>query len=118
MILIGVPIGFYGNLLPSNINLMALELYSTKRYQLLIVMFAMIVLFESIYCVVSLTLIKEIKGNTESYSPVELVSYLLIFIMGLWILFERKIIKQQPIKIQFLGESLASSFTHNKFHFG
>jgi len=90
MILIGIPIGFYGYLFPGNINLMVLELYSTKKYQLLILMLALIVVFESIYCYVSLTFLKEIKGNIKFYSSVELVSYLLIFIMGLWMLFEKR----------------------------
>ena len=90
MILIGIPIGFYGYLFPGNINLMVLELYNTKRYQLLILIFAMIVLFESIYCFLSLTFLNEIKSNIKFYSSVEVVSYLLIFIMGLWMLFEKK----------------------------
>jgi len=90
MILIGIPIGFYGYLFPGNINLMVLELYSTKKYQLLILMLALIVVFESIYCYVSLTFLKEIKGNIKFYSSVEIVSYLLIFIMGLWMLFEKR----------------------------
>jgi len=90
MILIGIPIGFYGYLFPGNINLMVLELYSTKKYQLLILMLALIVVFESMYCYVSLTFLKEIKGNIKFYSSVEIVSYLLIFIMGLWMLFEKR----------------------------
>lgn len=90
MILIGIPIGFYGYLFPGNINLMVLELYNTKRYQLLILMCVLIVVFESIYCFASLTFLKEIKGNIKFYSTVELVSYLLIFIMGLWMLFEKR----------------------------
>ena len=90
MILIGIPIGFYGYLFPGNINLMVLELYNTKRYQLLILMFALIVVFESIYCFASLTFLQEIKSNVKFYSTIEIVSYLLIFIMGLWMLFEKR----------------------------
>ena len=90
MILIGIPIGFYGYLFPGNINLMVLELYRTKKYQLLILMLALIVVFESIYCFASLTFLQEIKANVKFYSTVEIVSYLLIFIMGLWMLFEKR----------------------------
>ncbi len=90
MILIGIPIGFYGYLFPGNINLMVLELYNKKRHQLLILMFALIVVFESIYCFASLTFLQEIKSNVKFYSTIEIVAYLLIFIMGLWMLFEKR----------------------------
>ena len=90
MILIGIPIGFYGYLFPGNINLMVLELYNTKRYQLLLLMMILIVVFESIYCFASLTFLQGIKSNVKFYSTIEIVSYLLIFIMGLWMLFEKK----------------------------
>ena len=78
MILIGIPIGFYGYLFPGNINLMVLELYSTKRYQLLILMLILIVLFESIYCGVSLRFLNAIKSNSGFYNSIEFISYVLI----------------------------------------
>lgn len=90
MILIGIPIGFYGYLFPGNINLMVVDLYGTKKFKLLSLILTLIVVFESIYCGVSLTFLNTIKSNSGFYKSIELISYVLIFIMGLWMIVEKR----------------------------
>jgi hypothetical protein len=82
MSIIGIPVGFYGYLFPGNINLMVVELYAAKKFKLLLVILTLIVVFESIYCGLSLTFLNAIKSNSSFYN--------LIFIMGLWMVVEKK----------------------------
>lgn len=96
MSLIGIPIGFYGYVFPGNINLMVLELYNSKRHRFLMLMLALVIIFESIYCIVSLMFINNIKSNARFFSFVESASYILILIMGLWILFEKRTTNNKP----------------------
>lgn len=96
MSLIGIPIGFYGYVFPGNINLMILELYNSKRHRFLILMLALVIIFESIYCIVSLMFFNNIKNNTKFFTFIESSSYTLIFIMGLWMLFEKRSKKNKP----------------------
>ena len=88
--IIGIPVGFYGYIFPGNINLMVLELYVSKRYRLLVPVLGLIVLFESIYCALSLTFLNSIKNNSNFYTSIEIVSYSLIFVMGLWMVAEKQ----------------------------
>jgi hypothetical protein len=90
MLLIGIPIGLYGYIFPGNINLMVLEIFRTKKYAFLLLMLALILSFESIYCVISLTLVNSIKSNQKLYSSIEFFSYALIFLFGVWMLFEKR----------------------------
>ncbi len=90
MSFIGIPIGFYGYVFPGNINLMVLDLYHSKKYRFLMFMLGLVVTFESIYCIVSLIFLNSIKSNTKFFALIESASYILILIMGLWMLLERK----------------------------
>ncbi|MDI9365174.1 MAG: hypothetical protein QM541_09505 [Flavobacterium sp.] len=87
---IGILIGFYGYLFPGNINLMVVQLYTSKQYQLLSIMLLLIVLFETMYCAGSLYFLGSLQTNTKWYSIIELISFTLILIMGLWMVFENK----------------------------
>jgi small neutral amino acid transporter SnatA (MarC family) len=88
--LIGIPIGLYGYLFPGNINLMVLEIYRSGKLKFLLVILGLILVFESIYCIASLTLLNSIKSNHVLYTSIESFSYLMIFLLGLWMLFEKK----------------------------
>jgi len=90
MILIGIAIGFYGYLIPGNINIMVLGLYNLKKYKLLFLILALIIFFESIYCLSTLFLLNRISTNGQLYIGIELFSYLLAFVMGLLMLLEKK----------------------------
>jgi hypothetical protein len=90
MILIGIAIGFYGYLIPGNINIMVLDLYSSKKYKLLFLILALIIFFESIYCLSTLCLLNRISTNGQLYTGIQLFSYLLAFTMGLLMLLEKK----------------------------
>jgi len=85
MSIIGIPIGFYGYLFPGNINL-----YSTKKYKALSIILSLIVVFESTYCGLSLTFLNAIKNNNDFYKSIESISYVLIFIMGFWMILEKR----------------------------
>jgi len=90
MSIIGIPIGFYGYLFPGNINLMVVELYSVKKYKALGLVLLLIALFESLYCIASLTLLNNLDVKGELYRNIEITSYGLVFIMGLWMIFEKR----------------------------
>src|SRR6266851_9399868 len=90
MLLIGIPIGLYGYIFPGNINLMVLEIFRTKKYRFLLIILGLILSFESIYCFTSLTLLDSLKSNQKLYSSIEFFSYILIFLLGLWMLFEKR----------------------------
>ena len=90
MSLIGIPVGIYGYLFPSNINIMVMELYASKRYQLLIFLLGLILVFETIYCIAALSFLNVLKNNHKLYSSIELVAYVLIFVMGFWMMAEKK----------------------------
>ena len=90
MSIIGIPIGFYGYLFPGNINLMVVELYGVKRYRFLSLVLLLIVVFESIYCGLSLMFLNVIMSNSQFYKSIEIVSYVLIFITGLWMITEER----------------------------
>ncbi|MFM9951427.1 MAG: hypothetical protein ACKV1O_26065 [Saprospiraceae bacterium] len=90
MDLIGLPIGFYGYLFPGNINIMVLDLYGSKKYKVLFLILALVVIFESAYCLLSLIYLNSIKADKELFSVIETVSYLLVLAMGFWMLFNNK----------------------------
>jgi hypothetical protein len=90
MFFIGIPIGLYGYIFPGNINLMVLEIYRTKKYRFLLFILGFILLFESLYCVASLTFLNTIQSSPKLYSSIEFFSYALIFGFGLWMLFEKR----------------------------
>ncbi len=90
MFLIGIPIGLYGYIFPGNINLMMLEIYRSGKFKFLLAIFSLILVFESIYCIASLTLLNSIKSNHTLYTSIETFSYIMIFLLGLWMLFEKR----------------------------
>ncbi len=69
---------------------MVMELYATKRYRLLIFLLGLILVFECIYCILSLSFLNAIKSNGKLYAAIGLISYVLIFVMGLWMVAEKK----------------------------
>lgn len=88
--IIGIPIGIYGYAFPGNINLMVMELYRSGRYKLLWSVLLLIIVFESLYCSVSLIFISSIKNSSNLYKAIELISLTLVFGMGIWMIFESK----------------------------
>ncbi len=90
MSIIGIPIGFYGYMFPGNINLMVLDLYGSKKYKTLFMILPLIILFESCYAIISLFYLNKVKENSQLFSLIEIVSYLLILAMGIWMIFENK----------------------------
>lgn len=98
MSLLGLPIGFYGYMFPGNINLMVLDLYGSKKYKVLFMILALIVLFESCYAIISLFYLNKVKEDSQLFSSIEIVSYLLILAMGIWMFFENKTSKQTSQK--------------------
>jgi len=90
MILPGIAIGFFGYLFPGNINLMALDLFRSKQYKQLVLVLALIVLFESMYASISLIFLNEFNPNTTLFKNLELAAGILILIMGLWMIVENK----------------------------
>jgi threonine/homoserine/homoserine lactone efflux protein len=136
MILIGIPIGLYGYLFPGNINLMMLEIYRSGKTRFLFKMLGLVLVFESIYCVVSLTLLNSIKSNPYLYNAVENVSYVMIFLLGSWMLLEKKknvkksyqntiyrgvlsvIIHPQQIPFWIIAGIIISRITHLSTHDG
>jgi small neutral amino acid transporter SnatA (MarC family) len=99
MILPGIAIGFYGYLFPGNINLMVVDLFHSKHYKRLVLVLALIVLFESIYASISLIFLNEFNTTTTLYKNVEFAAGILILIMGLWMIFENK--NNQSIKTHY-----------------
>jgi len=136
MILIGIPIGLYGYLFPGNINLMMLEIYRSGKKKFLFMMLGLILIFESIYCIVSLTLLNSLKSNHTLYATIETISYAMIFLLGLWMLFEKRknvkksyqntiyrgvlsmIIHPQQIPFWIIAGIIINRFTHLSVHDG
>ena len=52
--------------------------------------FSLILVFESIYCMASLTLLNSIKSNQKLYTSIESFSYVMILLLGSWMLFEKR----------------------------
>lgn len=98
MSFIGIPIGFYGYVFPGNINLMVVELYNSSRFKFLFFTLALILLFETFYCIVSLLLLNTLKLNTSIYNTIELISYIMVLLMGLWMVVENKKDQQKSRK--------------------
>jgi hypothetical protein len=94
MSIIGIPIGLYGYLFPGNINLMVLDLYASKKYRLLAGVLALIVLFESIYCLLTLLLLGGLTQSSHWYKSLQAGSFILILVMGVWMLLESRKSKQ------------------------
>lgn len=90
MNLIGVLTGFYGYLFPGNINLMMLQLYQSKQKNQLVFILFLIVLFESIYLYLSISLLNKIQHHNDLLRYLNITSNILILIMGLWMIVEKK----------------------------
>lgn len=87
---IGILVGFYGYLVPGNINLMVVHLYTSKQYRLLWQMLVLIALFESLYCATVLYSLQVLHKQSQWYHVVEIISYIMILLMGIWMVFEKK----------------------------
>lgn len=98
MSFIGIPIGFYGYVFPGNINLMVVELYTSSRVRFLFFTLGLILFFETFYCIVSLLLLNTLKFNTSIYNTIELVSYIMVLLMGIWMVVENKKDQQKSKK--------------------
>jgi hypothetical protein len=98
MSIIGLLIGLYAYLFPGNINIMVLDLYGSKKYRQLLWILALIVLFESLYCVLTLRFLAKLKTSTHLYMGIELVSYIIVMLMGLWMCLENRRIKSPSSK--------------------
>lgn len=90
MSIIGIAVGIYGYAFPGNINLMVLDLYTKNRKAFLYFTLMLIALFEIAYCLISLTLLKSIEESGILYKGLVLCSHVLLAIMGLWMIFEKK----------------------------
>lgn len=88
MSIIGIPVGMYGYIFPGNINLMVLDLYASKKYPALAAVLCLIVIFESIYCLLTLVLLSGLKESSHWYKWLELGSFILLLAMGVWMLLE------------------------------
>lgn len=78
MSLIEIPIGLYEYVFPGNINLVVLELYNLKSYKFLVCMLSLIIIFERIYRVVSLTFLSSIRNIVKFFEIIESSSYIMI----------------------------------------
>jgi predicted small secreted protein len=87
---IGILVGFYGYLFPGNINLMVVHLYISKQYKLLWLMLASIVFFESLYCTAVLYSLQALQKKSGWYLVVEIISYTMVLLMGIWMILEKK----------------------------
>jgi small neutral amino acid transporter SnatA (MarC family) len=133
---LGISLGFYGYAFPGNINLMILELYNSKNHRLLFFSLGMVLRFESIYCIVSLMFISSLTVHSGFFNFIQSSSFILIFIMGLWMLLDKRksenkthrntitrgilniIIHPQQIPYWFIAGNLANgifNFTQNKW---
>lgn len=111
MSIIGIPIGIYGYLFPGNINLMVLDLYISKRYKILVAVLALIVIFESFYCLFTLLLLGGLEKSNNWYQSIQLGSFILIMVMGIWMISERKG-RQQSVQQNTLNRGIISVVVH------
>jgi hypothetical protein len=94
MSIVGLATGLYGYIFPGNINLMVVNLYALKKYRLLLAVLILIVVFESIYCLITLLLLSGLKENQLLYKWLQGGSFILIIAMGVWMLLENPKSKQ------------------------
>ncbi len=57
---------------------------------MLFMILALVVIFESAYCLISLFYLNKIKTNSQLFSVIEIGAYSLVLLMGLWMLLENK----------------------------
>ena len=111
MSIIGLPIGLYGYIFPGNINLMVLDLYASKRYRVLAAVLVLIVVFESIYCLLTLLLLSGLKQSGHWYQSLEVGSFIMILAMGIWMLLESQKNKQ-AVKKNTLYRGIINVIVH------
>jgi hypothetical protein len=90
MNIIGLPIGLYGYLFPGNINIMMIDLYRNKKFNLLVIGLIAMAVFETIYCIGTLQFLETIKTNVALFRAIQIISFLMTLAMGMWMLFEKK----------------------------
>ena len=96
MIVLGVLLGFYSYLFPGNINLMILDLYATRRYNILVQVGLIVILFECLYCYFTLQFIGQISTNQQLYQYIEWFAYVLTLVVGLWMVFDKTTKNKTP----------------------
>lgn len=111
MSIIGIPIGLYGYIFPGNINLMVLDLYASKKYRVLASVLSLIIIFESIYCLLTLLLLGGLKENSAAFKWMEMGSFVLITGMGIWMLLESRKNKQ-AVQKNTLYRGIISTIIH------
>ncbi len=89
LIIYGLFIGFYGCITPGTINISLLNLYISKRNSDLLISLFLFALFEFVYVYFSLLFLIELQEQSWFFL-VEISSYLLILIMGIWMLMGSK----------------------------
>lgn len=107
--ILGLLIGFYGYLFPSNINLMILELYRSKKYDLLFLISVLVVVFESLYCFFTLRFLAN-SLDAKHFNYLEKSAYILMLIMGCWMIFEKKTTRKAQKNMVYRG--LISTIFH------
>lgn len=103
MSLLGIPIGFYGYLLPGNINLMVLLLYSERRFGFLLKMLVLILFFESLYCFTSLYLLICLSSKMQWINIIENLGFCLTFVLGIWMIIEENTTQKAKRHIIYRG---------------
>jgi hypothetical protein len=86
MYFIAIFTGFYGYIFPGNINLMVVELFRSGQKKLLTFIIALILIFESIYLLLSVKLIVTLTAKSQLFNYIEMASYLLVLVMGIWMI--------------------------------
>ena len=86
MYVIAIFTGFYGYIFPGNINLMVLELFRSGQKKLLLFIICLILIFESIYLLLSVQLIIRLSTKSQFFNYIEIASFLIVLIMGIWMI--------------------------------
>jgi len=90
MIYIGILVGFYGYLFPGNINLMVVNLFHNKQYRQLLFTLLLILVFESLYSILTLLFLKSVFQQPLLYHGIEIFSLLLLSFLGIWMIIDHK----------------------------
>lgn len=90
MIALGIPIGFYGYLFPGTINIMLMQTFHNKQLKLLFQLIFLALFFEGLYCFLSIKLFSVLAQNIFLQKILNVSSILLILIIGIWMVAEKK----------------------------
>ncbi len=90
MLIVGIPLGFYGYLFPGTINIMLMDIYIRKKIKQLVLVLAIALAFEAIYCVTSIKLISLLSENSHYGDILRVASCALLFFFGAWMIIDFK----------------------------